>query len=74
MLVFIKMGVFLVMGVYRGLWRYTSIGDLIVFAKAVVLSSVASLLVLLFAFRFEGFSRRVFVVDAVLMLLFLAKW
>src|SRR5688500_4197635 len=32
-LVFIKMSVFLVMGVYRGLWRYTSIGDLIVFAK-----------------------------------------
>ena len=37
-----------------------------------MLSSVASLLVLLFAFRFEGFSRKVFVVDAVLMLLFLA--
>jgi len=71
-LVFIKMSVFLVMGVYRGLWRYTSIGDLIVFAKAVMISSVASLLVLLFAFRFEGFSRKVFVIDAVLMLLFLA--
>jgi UDP-GlcNAc:undecaprenyl-phosphate/decaprenyl-phosphate GlcNAc-1-phosphate transferase len=71
-LVFIKMGVFLVMGVYRGLWRYTSIGDLIVFAKAVALSSVASLLVILFAFRFEGYSRKVFVIDAVVMLLFLA--
>jgi UDP-GlcNAc:undecaprenyl-phosphate GlcNAc-1-phosphate transferase len=71
-LVFIKMSVFLVMGVYRGLWRYTSIGDLIVFAKAVMLSSVASLIVLLFAFRFEGFSRKVFAIDAVLMLLFLA--
>ena len=71
-LVFIKMAVFLVMGVYRGLWRYTSIGDLIVFAKAVALSSVASLLVILFAFRFEGYSRKVFVIDAVLMLLFLA--
>jgi len=71
-LVFIKMSVFLVTGVYRGLWRYTSMSDLIVFAKAVVLSSVASLLVLLFAFRFEGFSRKVFVIDAVLMLLFLA--
>jgi UDP-GlcNAc:undecaprenyl-phosphate GlcNAc-1-phosphate transferase len=46
--------------------------DLIVFAKAVALSSIASLLVLLFAFRFEGFSRKVFVIDAVLMLLFLA--
>ncbi|HVF22111.1 MAG TPA: hypothetical protein VM941_03510 [Pyrinomonadaceae bacterium] len=71
-LVFIKMSVFLVMGVYRGLWRYTSMSDLIVFAKAVAVSSVASLIVLLFAFRFAGFSRKVFVIDAVLMLLFLA--
>jgi UDP-GlcNAc:undecaprenyl-phosphate GlcNAc-1-phosphate transferase len=60
------------MGVYRGLWRYTSMSDLIVFAKAVVLSSVTSLLLLLFLFRFEGYSRKVFVIDAVLMFLFLA--
>lgn len=71
-LMFVKMSVFLVMGVYRGLWRYTSMSDLIVFAKAVILSSVGSLLVLLFQFRFEGFSRKVFVIDAVLMFLFLA--
>jgi UDP-GlcNAc:undecaprenyl-phosphate/decaprenyl-phosphate GlcNAc-1-phosphate transferase len=71
-LVFIKMSVFLVMGVYRGLWRYTSVGDLIVFLKAVALSSVASLMVVLFAFRFQGFSRTAFVIDGVLMFLFLA--
>ena len=71
-LVFIKMAVFLVVGVYRGLWRYTSMSDLIVFAKAVVLSSAGSLMVLLFLFRFEGYSRTVFVTDAVLMFLFLA--
>ena len=71
-LVFIKMSVFLVMGVYRGLWRYTSMSDLIVFAKAVAVSSVANLIVLLFAFRFAGFSRKVFIIDAVLMLIFLA--
>jgi UDP-GlcNAc:undecaprenyl-phosphate GlcNAc-1-phosphate transferase len=71
-LVFVKMSVFLVMGVYRGLWRYTSMSDLIVFAKAVVLSSVASLMLILFAFRFEGFSRKVFLIDATLMFLFLA--
>src|SRR6476660_3808094 len=71
-LVFIKMSVFLVMGVYRGLWRYTSMSDLIVFAKAVMLSSVGSILVLLFAFRFVGFSRRVFIIDAICMFLFLA--
>jgi UDP-GlcNAc:undecaprenyl-phosphate GlcNAc-1-phosphate transferase len=71
-LVFVKMSVFLVMGVYRGLWRYTSMSDLIVFAKAVALSSVGSLLLILFAFRFEGYSRKVFVIDAVLMFLLLA--
>ena len=71
-LVFIKMSVFLVMGVYRGLWRYTSMSDFIVFAKAVALSSVASVIVLLFAFRFAGFSRKVFLIDAVLMLVVLA--
>jgi UDP-GlcNAc:undecaprenyl-phosphate GlcNAc-1-phosphate transferase len=66
------MAAFLVMGVYRGIWRYTSLDDLIVFAKAVVLSSVLSVIVVLFAFRFEGFSRTVFLVDGVLMFMFLA--
>ncbi|MEP6818891.1 MAG: hypothetical protein ABJA18_05110 [bacterium] len=71
-LVFVKMASFLVMGVYRGLWRYTGLDDLIVFAKAVVLSSVLSVIVVLFAFRFEGFSRTVFLIDGLLMFMFLA--
>src|SRR5689334_7780405 len=71
-LVFVKMSVFLVVGVYRGLWRYTSMSDLIVFAKAVILSSIGSVLLLLFLFRFEGYSRKVFVIDALFMFLFLA--
>jgi UDP-GlcNAc:undecaprenyl-phosphate GlcNAc-1-phosphate transferase len=70
-LIFMKLSVFLFMGIYRGLWRYTSMSDLILFAKAVALSTVASVLVLLFAFRFQGFSRTVFAVDAVLMLFLL---
>jgi UDP-GlcNAc:undecaprenyl-phosphate GlcNAc-1-phosphate transferase len=71
-LVFVKMATFLVMGVYRGIWRYTSLDDLIVFAKAVVLSSVLSMMAVLFAFRFEGFSRTVFIIDGILMFMFLA--
>ncbi|MGH9874548.1 MAG: hypothetical protein ACRD9S_18995 [Pyrinomonadaceae bacterium] len=71
-LVFVKMASFLVMGVYRGLWRYTGLDDLIVFAKAVVLSSVVSVIAVLFAFRFEGFSRTVFLIDGILMFMFLA--
>ncbi len=70
-LVFVKMATFLAMGVYRGLWKYTSIDDLILFAKAVILSSIASVLAVLFAFRFEGFSRTVFLLDGLLMLMFL---
>ncbi len=68
-LMFIRMATFLVLGVYRGLWRYTSIYDLITFAKAVVVSEILSVLVILFSFRFEGYSRAVFVLDAVFMFL-----
>jgi UDP-GlcNAc:undecaprenyl-phosphate GlcNAc-1-phosphate transferase len=71
-LVFVKMASFLAMGVYRGIWRYTSLDDLIVFAKAVLLSSVLSVLAVLFAFRFEGFSRTIFIIDGLLMFMFLA--
>ncbi len=71
-LVFIKMATFLAMGVYRGIWRYTSIDDLVVFAKAVCLGSLASVLAVLFAFRFEGFSRTVFILDGLILLIMLA--
>jgi UDP-GlcNAc:undecaprenyl-phosphate GlcNAc-1-phosphate transferase len=71
-LLFFKMAMFLVMGIYRGIWRYTSVDDLVVFAKAVALGSVASLLAILFAFRFEGVSRTIFIVDAILLFMLLA--
>ena len=70
-IVFVKMLVFLAVGVYRGIWRYTSIDDLIVFAKAVALSSALAMMVVLLRFRFEGFSRTVFLIDGLLMLMFL---
>src|SRR6266850_1665653 len=47
-LVFVKMAAFLVLGVYRGIWRYTGLDDLIVFAKAVFLGWVLSGLVLIY--------------------------
>src|SRR5215207_8965538 len=71
-LIFMKMTALLAAGVYRGIWRYISLDNLIVYAKAVAAGSVASVLVLLFAFRFEGFSRAVFVLDAMFFFLMLA--
>jgi UDP-GlcNAc:undecaprenyl-phosphate/decaprenyl-phosphate GlcNAc-1-phosphate transferase len=70
--VFVKMATFLAMGVYRGLWRYVGLDDLIVFTKAVIVGSVASVVVLLFAFRFQGFSRTVIVLDMLILLMLLS--
>lgn len=67
-LVLLKLGAFLATGVYRGLWRYTSVGDFITYAKGVTLGSVSSVLALVLLYRFENFSRTVFVVDAILLL------
>jgi len=71
-LVFVRIGAFLVMGVYRGIWRYTSLDDFVVFAKAVALGSAVSILIILFRFRFQGFSRAVFLIDGLMMLTLLA--
>ena len=71
-LVVVRMGAFLFFGVYRGIWRYTSMDDLMAFAKAVVAGSIVSVVIILFKFRFQGFSRTVFLLDAMVMLTFLA--
>ena len=67
-LLLLKLGSFLVVGVYRGLWRYTGIADMITFAKGVILGSVLSVLAVLLLYRFEFFSRKVFFVDALVLL------
>jgi len=69
LLILVKLAALLVVGVYRGLWRYTSIGDLITITKGVILGSILSILVVLLVYRFEGFSRTVFFLDGVLLLL-----
>ena len=69
LLILIKLGAFLSVGVYRGLWRYTSIGDIITFIKGVMLGSVLSILAILLLYRFEGFSRTVFFLDGLLLLI-----
>jgi UDP-GlcNAc:undecaprenyl-phosphate GlcNAc-1-phosphate transferase len=67
----LKIVTFLAVGVYRGLWRYASVSDVFAFARAVALSSVAALLAIVFAFRFAGFSRTVFILDGLLLLIML---
>ncbi len=71
-LIFIKLFAFLLVGVYRGIWRYTSINDFVTFAKGIVLGSVLSVLAILIVYRFQNFSRAVFVLDALLLFFALA--
>jgi UDP-GlcNAc:undecaprenyl-phosphate GlcNAc-1-phosphate transferase len=58
-----------VSGVYGRMWGSFSLLDLYVIVRGVVLGSVASVLAAAYIYRFERFSRGVFVVDAALLLL-----
>lgn len=69
LLIVLKLATFLVTGVYRGLWRYTSIGDFITFTKGVVASSILSVLAILMFYRFQNFSRAVFILDGLILLI-----
>ncbi len=68
----IKLFAFLAVGVYRGIWRYTGIKDFFTFFRGNVYGSILSVLAILVVYRFENFSRALFVVDALLMCLALS--
>jgi UDP-GlcNAc:undecaprenyl-phosphate GlcNAc-1-phosphate transferase len=55
---------FFVVGVYRPVWRYFSASDLATYVRGVLLGTVASVLALLYLYRFTGYSRGVFIIYA----------
>lgn len=63
---------FYIMGVYRGIWERTGLRDLMVFVKAITAGTVMPMLFFLFLYRFESFSRAVFVIYWGIMLLFVS--
>jgi FlaA1/EpsC-like NDP-sugar epimerase len=67
-----KLVLFHLFGLYRGMWRYTSLADLLSILKACVVAGFITLGGILLLNRFEGFSRSVFVLDALLTFLFIA--
>ena len=62
---------YFIFGIYRGVWRYTSVPDLITYLKAVTTGIVLSMLIILLIYRFEGYSRTVFVIYWGICLFFL---
>src|SRR3989442_1156288 len=64
----IQLVVFAGFGLYRGIWQFTSVADMVRIAKATAVGTMASGVLLVYAPRFVGFSRTVFLLDALLLL------
>ena len=64
LVLFIKIGCFYFFDLYRGMWRYTSIADLLNIIKASSVSSLLIVCIILFThYRFVGFPRSAFIMD-----------
>lgn len=61
----VKTVVFALAGVYRGMWRYTSIPDAIRIGKASVIASLAIITGLTLVHQFRGYPRSVYVADGI---------
>ncbi len=61
-----KLLVFSLFNLYRGMWRYTSLVDIVNVFKAVFTSSFLIILGILMVHRFHGYPRSVFLIDILL--------
>ena len=64
-----KILIFFFFGLYRGMWRYTSLNDLWRLLEATLLSMLLYIAATLYFFGFHGIPRSVFFLDAILTLL-----
>src|SRR4051812_41782608 len=60
---------FFIVGVYRGTWRHFGMMDTVTVAKGVFVGAVSAQLVILYIYRFFSYSRTVFVIYGILLLL-----
>ena len=68
----VKLICFIVFKLYRGMWRYTSIHDMLNILKASLLSTVIIVLLAAVTVRLTGFSRGVLIIDFFLTYLFIS--
>jgi UDP-GlcNAc:undecaprenyl-phosphate GlcNAc-1-phosphate transferase len=64
-----QMLAFFAVGVYRGLWRHFGMNDTIVVARGVFVGTIVAQLFILYVYRFFAYSRTVFVIYGVLLLI-----
>ncbi len=72
LMVGVKTLTFLAMGLYRGMWRYTSLRDIIRIAYASILACAIILSWLVVQDRFGSYSRAIMILDTLLTFLFAA--
>lgn len=65
-LVFVKIVAFYLMSLYKGMWRYTSVWDIINIAKANLLSSTLLIILAYYATGFQNISRSLFFIDFII--------
>jgi UDP-GlcNAc:undecaprenyl-phosphate GlcNAc-1-phosphate transferase len=70
--VVVQTAAFLLSGLYRGLWRYTSISDVWTLGKASLAASLSTIVMVGMVFRFKDFSRGMIAMDGVLLFCALA--
>jgi FlaA1/EpsC-like NDP-sugar epimerase len=63
LILIVKMVVFFSFSLYQGMWRFTSLFDLVNVVKAVMFSSLILILFVMVLHRFEGYPRSVFIID-----------
>lgn len=68
----IQLAAFFASGVYGGIWRYAGMRDVVNIARGVFFGVVFSVLALLLQFRFIGYSRSLFVIDGLVLLVLVA--
>lgn len=67
----IQLVTFAFFGLYRGIWQYTGIADMVRIVKAVTIGTMTAMVILVYTERFEGFSRTVFLLDWLLLVVLL---
>jgi UDP-GlcNAc:undecaprenyl-phosphate GlcNAc-1-phosphate transferase len=72
LVIIIQLSLFLLGGVYRGLWRYVGLSDLLLIARAIVAGSALSTIVVFLMYWFRGPSRAVALLDMLLLLVFVS--
>lgn len=63
-----KFGAFVYLDIYKTLWRHMGVSDILDYVKAALAGSILSIAGVTYFFRFESFSKGVFIIDFLLCL------